>query len=198
MHSIFHDAIECLTAALEARDPYSHGHSERVAGLTYDLARKIGLRGRELETVHIAAHLHDIGKIGVPDGILRKPHKLLPHEWAQVKQHPEIGYQILSKSRRLRDVARIIRHHHERWDGKGYPAGLKGEGIPLGARLIAVCDAIDAMTSDRPYRAALSPQDCLAEVSIGKGMQFDPVVADAAADLWRQWDERFFSNRMIG
>lgn len=190
-HRVFHDAIECLIAALEARDPYSQGHSQRVADMVYDLARKIGIRGKELEEIHIAAHLHDIGKIGVPDNILRKPGKLFPHEWAQMRRHPEIGYQILSKSALLKKIARIVLHHHERWDGKGYPAGLKGEAIPLGSRLIAVCDTIDAMTSNRPYRPALTWQDCLAEIKACKATQLDAVLVDAAEELWPKWERRW-------
>lgn len=188
---IFHEAIECLTTALEARDAYSYGHSERVADMVSDLGKKIGLRRKELEIVHIAAHLHDIGKIGVPDNILRKPGKLFPHEWAQVRRHPEIGAQILSKSRYLRDVARMVLHHHERWDGKGYPAGLKGEEIPLGARLIAVCDTVDAMTSERPYRLPFSWDECLAEIKACKATQLDAVLVDKAEELWPRWKARY-------
>lgn len=127
---LFHAATECLIAALEARDAYTAGHSQRVADMAWDLALRAGLRHREREKIHVAAHLHEIGKIGVPDYILRKPGKLLPPEWAQIQQHPEIGYRILSQSPLLREVARIVRYHHERWDGKGYPAGLKREAIP--------------------------------------------------------------------
>jgi len=188
---LFHDAIECLIAALEARDPYSHGHSGRVAEMVYDLAKKIGLWGKELQTVHIAAHLHDIGKIGVPDAVLRKPGRLYPHEWAQIERHPEIGARILGKSSRLREVAKIVLHHHERWDGRGYPAGLKAEAIPLGSRLIAVCDAVDAMTSERPYRPAFSWQECLEELMACKVTQFDAVLVDAAEELWPKWERRW-------
>lgn len=193
IHVVFHDAIQCLIAALEARDLYSHGHSQRVAGMVYDLARQIGLKGRKLEMVHIAAHLHDIGKIGVPDSILRKPDKLFPHEWAQIQRHPEIGYHILNKSHHLKQIAKIVLHHHERWDGKGYPAGLKGEAIPLGARLIAICDSIDAMTSDRPYRKGLTWQDCLQEIKACQATQFDAVLVDAAETLWPRWERKSFS-----
>ena len=188
---LFHDAIECLIAALEARDPYSHGHSGRVAEMVYDLAKKIGLWGKELQTVHIAAHLHDIGKIGVPDAVLRKPGRLYPHEWAQIERHPEIGARILGKSSRLREVAKIVLHHHERWDGRGYPAGLKAEAIPLGSRLIAVCDAVDAMTSERPYRPAFSWAECLEELKACKATQFDAVLVDAAEELWPKWEKRW-------
>ncbi len=190
---IYHDAVECLVAALEARDPYSCGHSRRVADMAVDLARLVGLKGRELEMVHIAAHLHDIGKIGVPDQILRKPGRLLPHEYAIIQRHPEIGYNILVKSRQLKRVAAMVLHHHERWDGKGYPRGLKGEAIPLGSRIIALCDAVDAMTSERPYRPPLSWQQCWQEIVAGKAGQFDAVLVEAAERLWPVWERRYYS-----
>ncbi|MCS5696781.1 HD-GYP domain-containing protein [Desulfofundulus thermocisternus] len=188
---IYHDAVECLVAALEARDPYSCGHSRRVADMAVDLARLVGLKGRELEMVHIAAHLHDIGKIGIPDQVLRKPGRLLPHEYAIIQRHPEIGYNILVKSRQLKRVAVMVLHHHERWDGKGYPRGLKGEAIPLGSRIIALCDAVDAMTSERPYRLPLSWQQCRQEVVAGKAGQFDAVLVEAAEKLWPVWERRY-------
>ncbi len=185
---VYHDIIECLVAALEARDPYTRGHSERVADMTLDLARRIGLKGAELEAVHIAAHVHDIGKIGVPDKILSKQDKLLPHERDAIQRHPKIGYRILAKSKKLKRIALMTLHHHERWDGNGYPSGLKGEAIPLGSRIIALCDAVDAMTSDRPYRQALSWQECWDEVVSCKALQFDPVLVEAAEGLWHMWE----------
>ncbi|MCL6447049.1 MAG: HD-GYP domain-containing protein [Armatimonadetes bacterium] len=188
---LFHDAVECLAAALEARDPYSSGHSRRVADMAVDLARLVGLKGRELEMVHIAAHLHDIGKIGVPDQILRKPGRLLPHEWAVIQRHPEIGANILVKSRQLKMVAAMVLHHHERWDGKGYPEGLKGEAIPLGSRIIALCDAVDAMTSERPYRPAITWRQCWEKVVANKAIQFDAVLVEAAEALWSRWEKRW-------
>jgi HD-GYP domain-containing protein (c-di-GMP phosphodiesterase class II) len=184
-------ALECLVAALEARDPYSYGHSQRVAEMVHDLALKIGLKGEELGMVYLAAQLHDIGKIGVPDEVLRKPGKLLLREWEQIRRHPEIGYTILSRSQRLERVAKRVLHHHERWDGKGYPAGLKGNDSPFGSRLIAVCDTIDAMTSDRPYRTAFSWPDCLSEIKNGKGTQFDPALVAAVENLWLEWERKY-------
>jgi len=148
--------------------------------------------------IHIAAHLHDIGKIGVPDRILRKPGKLLPHEWAAFQRHPEIGYNILNKSRHLKKIAKIVLHHHERWDGKGYPTALKGEAIPLGSRIIALCDTVDAITSDRPYRQARSWQECWEEVNANKSMQFDAVLVDAAADLWSDWEKKWLAKKAAG
>jgi HD-GYP domain-containing protein (c-di-GMP phosphodiesterase class II) len=182
----FHDVIECLIAAVEARDSHTSGHSTRVADLTLAIAQRLGIEGSELETIHMAAHMHDIGKIGLPDDILSKPGRLTQEEWALVRRHPEIGCEILQKSEALRGIARIVLHHHERWDGKGYPAGLRGEEIPLGARIIAVADSIDAMISERPYRAALSLDQCAMELAANRGRQFDPEIAGAALELLRE------------
>ena len=190
-HDLFHDVIECLVAALEAKDVYTSGHASRVADMAYDLAKKIGMRGNRLDTIHIAGHLHDIGKIGIPDQVLNKKGRLLPHEWAQIQQHPEIGYNILRKSKRLDRMAKIVRFHHERWDGKGYPKGLKGESIPMGARIIAICDTVDAMTSLRSYREPFTWEYCKQEVAFNKGKQFDPVLVDAIGDLWGRWEKRY-------
>lgn len=159
---IYHEIIECLITALEAKDPYTKGHSSRVADLAYSLGELLGLNGNMLEDLHLAAHLHDIGKIGIPDGVLNKVGPLTEEERRILQGHPVIGYQILARSSRLNYLATIVLHHHERWDGRGYPAGLKGEDIPLSSRIIAVCDAIDAMTSVRPlpetpYSSGVSP-----------------------------------------
>lgn len=183
-----HDVIECLTAALEAKDMYTSGHSSRVADMTFDLARVIGVKGSKLEDIHIAAHLHDIGKMGIPENILNKAGKLLPHEWAQIQRHPEIGYNILYKSKQLHKIAKMVFHHHERWDGKGYPSGLEKDKIPLGSRLIGLADGIDAMTSARPYRKAMSWDNCKKEIILNKGIQFDPVAVEAAEKLWKKWE----------
>lgn len=187
LENTYHDVIECLVAALEARDIYTSGHSNRVADMVYDMAKALGLSGHALEEVHIAAHLHDIGKLGVPDQILNKKGRLMPHEFEQIKLHSEIGYNILCKSKGLKAIARIVRYHHERWDGKGYPEGLRQDKIPLGSRIIAVSDSIDAMTSARPYRSALSWEACYEEIIANKGIQFDPVVVEAAEKLWGKW-----------
>lgn len=187
LEDTYHDVIECLVAGLEARDIYTSGHSNRVADMTCDLAKAMGLSGAYLKELHIAAHLHDIGKLGVPDQVLNKKGKLMPHEFEQIKLHPEIGYKILSKSKGLGKIAVIVLHHHERWDGRGYPDGLRYDKIPLGSRIIAVCDSIDAMTSARPYRSPLSWEACHEEIKVNKGIQFDPVVAEAAERLWGKW-----------
>ncbi len=182
-----HDTIECLVAALEANDAYTSGHSSRVADMTTDIARVLVVKGADFEDVHFAAHLHDVGKIAVPKYILNKPGDLLPHEWLQVKEHPVIGYNILCKSKLLYKVAKIVLYHHERWDGKGYPHGLGGNRIPLGARIIAVADAIDAMITQRLYREPLSWDECYHELQVNKEKQFDPTVIEAANLLKEKW-----------
>lgn len=186
----FHDIIECLAAALEAKDLYTSGHSSRVGDMSYDLGRAMGLKGSELENLHIAAHLHDIGKMGISEVILNKKGKLLPHEFAQIKTHPEIGYKILAKSKGLQSIAEVVLHHHERWDGKGYPGGLREDKIPLGSRIIAVADSVDAITSIRPYRKAMSWEECREEILINKGLQFDPVAVEASEKQWEKWRVR--------
>ncbi|WP_242954464.1 HD-GYP domain-containing protein [Clostridium oryzae] len=180
--NIYHDIIESLVAALEAKDCYTCGHSERVAALTCELAGKLGIKGKELEDIHMAAHLHDIGKIGIPDNILNKSGKLLTDEWECIKTHPKIGFDILNKSNKLKNISDIVLCHHERWDGKGYIQGLSGKNIPLGSRIIAVCDSVDAMTSNRSYRKAMNFNECVNQIRFNKGVMFDPVIADCFLD----------------
>ncbi len=186
----YHAIIDCLVAALEAKDAYTAGHSSKVAGMAHELAWRLGIRGKQLEEIHIAAHLHDIGKIGIPEQILNKKEVLLPHERRQVEEHPRVGYEILAQSKYLLSIAKIVLHHHERWDGKGYPAGLQGERIPLGSRVIAVADTVDAMTSDRPYRQAMGWPKCRLEIEAQKGCQFDPIVVEGATGLWPEWEKQ--------
>lgn len=184
---LYHDIIDCLVGALEAKDLYTSGHSRRVADMSYDLAKLLGIRGKELDDIHMAAHVHDIGKIGVPDYILNKAEKLSEHEWAYIKKHPEIGSNILDCSKTLKDISIIVLYHHERWDGGGYPLGLKFTDIPLGSRIISICDSIDAMTSQRAYRKALSWEECRQEIEINSGLQFDPKLVNATNQLWSTW-----------
>jgi HD-GYP domain-containing protein (c-di-GMP phosphodiesterase class II) len=174
----FHDVIECLIAAIEARDAYTSGHSTRVADTVLAIAARLGIAGHELDTIHMAAHMHDIGKIGIPDSILGKPGRLSESEWEIVKRHPKAGYDILCRSDALNDIAHIVLHHHERWDGRGYPEGLSREAIPLGSRIIAVADSMDAMLSERPYKKALTFCKCMRELENNKGRQFDPSIID--------------------
>jgi putative two-component system response regulator len=165
-----------LTEAIESRDPYTGGHCRRLAEHAAVIAGKLALPPREIEVVRLGAALHDMGKIVVPDSILKKPDRLTPEEYAIVKQHCYSGGQICKRVGFLMDAYPIVYHHHERWDGKGYPDGLRGESTPLGARIVAVIDAFDAMTTDRPYRASM-PFEAASEIlRDGAGQQWDPTV----------------------
>jgi putative nucleotidyltransferase with HDIG domain len=169
-----------LAAAVEAKDSYTERHSLNVRSYCSRIARRLGLSADELETVEIAAVLHDVGKIGVPDAILAKPGPLTPCEYAVIQQHPVIGVGILRNVTLLQRVLPAILHHHERWDGGGYPAGLAGERIPRSARILHVADALDAMLSCRVYKPSLSPEEARAELTDQRGRQFDPQVVDVA------------------
>ncbi len=166
--------ISALAVALEARDPYTKDHSRQVARLSVRLGRRLGLKRSELYEIHLAGLLHDIGKIGIPDEILLKPSRLTESETLIVKSHVVWSYDILSKVRGLGSVAVIARHHHERFDGAGYPDGLSGTGIPLGARVMAVADMFMAMTEDRPYRKGLPIPEAVDELHRVSGRQLDP------------------------
>jgi HD-GYP domain-containing protein (c-di-GMP phosphodiesterase class II) len=170
------DTALALTEAIESRDPYTGGHCHRLAEQAARMARLLVLPRREIEIIRMGAALHDVGKIVVPDAILKKPDKLTPDELAIVKQHCYSGGQICKRVPFLMDVYPIVYHHHERWDGQGYPDGLRGERIPQGARIVAVVDAYDSMTSDRPYRRAMSHQEAAAILKDGAGRQWDPTV----------------------
>jgi len=171
-----------LANALEAKDPYTRGHSERVGAWSRRLGVALDVTSDEVETVTQAGLLHDIGKIGVPEAILRKRAGLAPEEWALMRQHPIIGAQIVAPFEFFAGGTLVIRHHHERWDGTGYPDGLAAGAIPFGARIVAVADVFDALTSDRPYRAALSRDAALAYLAAEAGHTLD---ADVVAALLR-------------
>lgn len=181
---VYHELVDCITSALDARDPYTGDHSRRVSDMACAICELMDLSQKEYDETHIAAHLHDIGKIGVPDAILLKPSSLNDEEWAIMKKHPQIGADILSKSPHFSRISAIILHHHERFDGKGYPFGAKGEEIPLGARIIAVCDSIDAMASARAYRKALPIEICRSEIERNVGLMYDPDVANLILSHW--------------
>jgi response regulator RpfG family c-di-GMP phosphodiesterase len=168
--------LDALLSALNTRDTETQGHSERVTAYTMEMADLMRLSAEEIYHIERGALLHDIGKIGIPDRILLKPGKLTPEEWVEMRKHPFIGYQMCVKIEMLRQAAQIVLYHHEAWDGSGYPEGLKDEAIPLGARIFAVADTLDAMTSDRPYRAAMSFQAAQEEITRHCGTQFDPAV----------------------
>ncbi len=171
--------LTALTSALDFRDNETGGHSDRVVAYMELLLEQMDIHDPELATLRRGALLHDVGKIGVPDNVLRKPTALSEGEWAVMKRHPEFGARIIAGIPFLEDVARIVRHHHERWDGMGYPDGLKGDRIPLGARIFAVGDSFDAMTSDRPYRRGLLIDAAREEIRRCANSQFDPAVVTA-------------------
>jgi putative nucleotidyltransferase with HDIG domain len=168
-----------LANALEAKDPYTRGHSERVAGLSRRIALALGTAPAVVDTVGQAGLLHDIGKIGVPESILRKPGPLSEAEWETMRTHPVVGAQIVAPFEFFAAAARVIRHHHERWDGSGYPDGLARETIPLEARIVAVADVFDALTSARPYRDALSRDEARARLTAEAGLTLDETVVAA-------------------
>ena len=178
-----HEMVDALSAALDAKNSYMCGHSERVAGLALRLANHMRLSPAEQNRIHIGAHLHDIGKIGIPDSILNKQGKLTNEEFAIIRQHPAIGDNIVGKLRVFHSVADIVRHHHERFDGKGYPDSLRGHDISLGARIVAVADAFDAMTSARAYREAFTLEQAIEETKRCQGTQFDPDIVAVLVDL---------------
>ena len=186
-HSYVH-TVRALTNAVEARDAYTGKHAERVAAYGLEIARQIDVRLAEDPQAEMGFLLHDIGKVAIPDGILHKADELTPKERALMREHPVIGAKILEGIPFLADACEVIRHHHERWDGAGYPDGLAGEDIPLSARVFAVADALDAITTDRPYRAARSLDEARAVITAGVGTQFDPRVVEA---LERVPDEAF-------
>jgi putative nucleotidyltransferase with HDIG domain len=173
------EAVESLNAAVEAKDPYTAGHSLRVQAIALAIADEVGLTPLERDDLRFGALFHDIGKIAIPDRILPKPSTLTDDEYDAIKHHSEEGARIIGKFSRLHGAVPIVRHHHERWDGRGYPEGLSGEGIPIAAAIAGLSDAWDAMTTDRPYHAALSWEEAFAEVRNGRGSQFVPAVVDA-------------------
>lgn len=181
---LYHDLIAGIVAAMEARDPYTASHSMRVAKISEELCWLLKLPENERTVIHIAAHLHDIGKIGINDSVLRKKGPLDKEEWRQMKEHPAIGYNILNKIECFSEIAEIVRHHHERWDGKGYPDGIAGTSIPFGSRIIAVADSIDAMLSKRSYRRNLEPEQCRLEIEKGSEIMYDPQIATVALQNW--------------
>lgn len=169
--------LTALTTALDARERATAGHSARVSRYAADLARSAGVNESEIGTIRVGSLLHDIGKIGIPDNILLKPSQLSIEEWEVMRKHPVIGCRILEPFDEFRDASELVLLHHERWDGGGYPSGLAGTQIPLGARIFGIVDAFDAITSDRPYRRRATAQAALREIDTGAGTQFDPDLA---------------------
>jgi HD-GYP domain-containing protein (c-di-GMP phosphodiesterase class II) len=173
------ETVETLADIVDMRDHYTFEHSKRVAEMARDLAMAMKLGADEAEQIYVAARVHDVGKIGIKGQILLKEGKLTEDEWREMSSHPEVGAKLVSKLPEFRKGRELILSHHERYDGKGYPRALRGEEIPLGARIITVVDSFDAMTSNRSYRTARDPEYVLAELAKGRGTQFDPRVVDA-------------------
>ena len=182
----YFEIVKALAQAIEAKDPYTHGHSARVMEYAVQIAQKLGLPEEEIKSLKYAAILHDIGKIGVRGYILNNPNGLTIEEYDEVKKHPAIGENIIQPIELLQPIRPLIRHHHEWYNGKGYPDGLSGENIPLGARILTVADAYDAMKSDRPYRKALSEEKAIQELKHGSGRQFDPQIVEVFLEILKQ------------
>ena len=190
LHRVLKDGslatIQALAAAVDAKDSYTQGHSRRVAEYATALAHYMGAGEAEQDLLYTTGTLHDVGKIGVPDAILKKPGRLNDEERQIMETHPILGEVIVRKAPQLADTLPGVRHHHERWDGRGYPDGLAGTAIPRMARFLAVADTYDAMTSDRPYRKGMPQETALNEIYRGAGTQFDPDMAPAFVELMRQ------------
>jgi putative nucleotidyltransferase with HDIG domain len=188
------EAVESLNATVDAKDPYTAGHSQRVQRIAVALGEELGLERAQLEVLRFAGLFHDIGKIAVPDAILTKPDRLTELEFEIVKRHPEDGARIVGRLHRLQVAVPAVLHHHERWDGHGYPDGLSGDRIPLEAAIVGLADAVDAMTTDRPYSSARSLEDATDEILRNRGTQFAPAVVDAFVALFERTPEVFGSD----
>ena len=190
LEGAYRSTLKALTAALETRDSETHGHSERVVSYSLRLGREYGLSSVEMKALEFGSLLHDIGKIGVPDSILRKPAKLTEEEWVRMREHPFHGQQILRGIEFLEGAARVVAQHHEKWDGTGYPLGLRYEEIDINARIFAVADAFDAITSDRVYRRGKPYEAASQELDDWAGRQFDPKVVEAFHRVPKEdWEE---------
>jgi putative nucleotidyltransferase with HDIG domain len=193
MEQMFEGTIQSLVSALDAKDTYTCGHSSRVADLAVELASRLGFDEDGIARIRMAGILHDIGKIGVEDSVLRKPGRLTEEEFEQIKAHPVLGFEILQGIRQFRHILPAVRHHHESWDGSGYPDGLSGIDIPRDAQLLAVADAFDAMTSDRPYRSGMPLERVIRIFQEGRGTQWAADVVDAllaSPELMDQYTRR--------
>lgn len=182
---LYRATVESLAAAVDAKDPFTHNHSWQVAAYCRKIAEALGLTGGEVEIIELAGLLHDVGKIGIPDRVLQKPDELSPDEWTMMERHPDLGARILGDNPALAPVVPYVRHHHERYDGRGYPDRLSGNDIPLGAAIVGLADAFDTMTSDRPYRRARTMEQALEEVARCSGSHFHPKVASTFLEVIR-------------
>ncbi len=192
------DLISCLISVVEAKDTYTANHSERVKAYSELIARSLGLSESSITLITHAALLHDIGKMGIVDSVLGKPGKLTDEEFEIIKQHPVIGARILMQSNYTHEMVQIVLHHHERYDGRGYPEGLKGEDIPIGARVIAIADSIDAMTSKRVYRDAMSLDYCRSEIEKNLGVMYDPAIGKVVLEHWDEMVDLLLQSRTTG
>jgi putative nucleotidyltransferase with HDIG domain len=179
-------SLAALSAAIEARDPYSRGHSSRVTVFAQAMAKRIGLDQERVSVLRLGALLHDIGKLAVPSSVLLKPGPLSEAEFGVMRRHPAAGARMLRSLGAPDTILPVVLHHHERWDGSGYPTGCGGKEIPLEARVLCVADSFDAMTSNRPYRAPWKPDEALEELERCAGSQFDREVVDAFAGAWEE------------
>ena len=179
------DSIQTVRYTVEAKDSYTRGHSDRVSEYSCLIGKKLGLPEEDIKRLHIGGLFHDVGKIGVPDNILQKNGKLTDDEYSEIKNHPTIGAHILSTASIFQDIIPIVKHHHEKYDGNGYPSRLKGEDIPYLARIAAIADSFDAMTSKRVYRDSLPVETVISEFERCRGTQFDPYLTDVFLDILR-------------
>ena len=183
LEKAYMESIETLRFTVEAKDPYTRGHSDRVSEYSVLIGKQLNLSDEDLKTLQIGGLFHDVGKIGVPDSILLKTERLTDDEYSEIKNHPAIGAHILSNATIFKNIIPIVKHHHEKYDGTGYPGKLKGEDIPLFARIAAIADTFDAMTSKRTYRDSLGLDIVKSEIERCKGTQFDPHLADIFLDI---------------
>ncbi len=185
LENAYLESIQTLRYTVDAKDTYTRGHSDRVSEYSVLIGKHLGLSENDLKTLRVGGLFHDIGKIGVPDSILLKEGKLSDNEYSEVKNHPSIGAHILSGASIFKDIIPIVKHHHERYDGHGYPSQLSGENIPYFARITAIADSFDAMTSKRAYRDSMPIDKVISEFENGKGTQFDPKLTDLFLDILR-------------
>ena len=183
------DLLVALAEVIDLRDPFTLGHSQYVTRYSVLIAKKLGLSSENLDLIRNVGLLHDIGKIGIPDAILMKPFPLTKKEYQIIQQHTILGSDILKKAHSLKHLAPIVRHHHERYDGTGYPDRIKGNDIPIEARIIAIADAVEAMASDRPYRRALSYKKIEEELKRNSGTQFDPMIIETMMQILHERNE---------
>ncbi len=191
--NVLFKAIKAIAAAIDSKSHYTGRHSAHMAELCLEIGQELRLSPERMATLELAAHIHDVGKIATPESVLDKPGKLTPEEWQEILMHPCTGAELLAEIEELAEVAAVIRHHHEHYDGTGYPDGLRGEGIPFLSRILAVADALEAMTSNRPYRPAISWPAAVEELQRHSGTQFDPLVVEAAVRVVNRllggWEE---------